>query len=88
MTNIIYCFTRDAAGDYTPVKLEVLKVTRDESGKGTVDVKLSYGEQVSLTTEFDPGQLIAGATFYATIETGNRLVEVPWRQVYAQPAYS
>ena len=88
MTTNGYFFSRDAAGSYRPVELQVRSVTRDGQGNGSVEVTLSTGDKVSLHAELDPGQWIAGATFYATVEPGNRLAPIPWRQVYAEPAHA
>ena len=88
MTTNGYFFTRDEAGSYHPVQLQVRSVTRDGQGSGSVEVTLSTGEKVSLHAEFDPGLVIAGATFYATIEPGNRLVEIPWHPAPATPEHT
>ncbi len=83
-----FFFNRNANGRYDPVLLIVKSITRDGQGTGTVVVILPNGQIVTLHTQYDPGQIVAGATFYATIEPGNRSILIPYKQVYVSPAHA
>jgi hypothetical protein len=88
MTRDIFLFTQDTSNHYVPVVLRVRSVSRDGAGRGVVGITLSNGSKMALEAEFDPGKIITGATFYATVEAGNRLVPIPWKQAHVEPAFT
>ncbi len=88
MAKRAFFFTRNDAGGYNPALLSIKSVARDGQGKGSIVVTLQDGKTMILATEFDPGQVLAGATFYATIEPGNRSVLIPYKHIFAAPAYA
>ncbi len=82
----IMLYVRNEAGGYDPVQLSAKSITRDGQGTGTIIATLSDGRIVTIATEYDPGQVVAGATIYATLEPGNRSILIPYKHVYAAPA--